>query len=99
MNSRTFKRIPHQPIPPDVEKAGKMVLDSAYKVHTVLGPGLLESVYETCLAYEIRKRGLQVKTQVALPVIYENVRVDAGLRIDMLVETCIIKEGVHRMVV
>jgi len=92
VNSRTFKRTPHQPIPPDVEKVGKMVLDAAYKVHTVLGPGLLESVYETCLAYEIRKRGLQVKTQVALPVVYENVRVDAGLRIDMLVETCIIVE-------
>jgi len=68
------------------------MLDAAFKVHTSLGPGLLESVYEACLAYEIRKSGMTVETQVALPVIYDGVQVDAGLRIDMLVEKCVIVE-------
>jgi GxxExxY protein len=68
------------------------VLDAAYKVHTALGPGLLESVYEACLAYEIRQGGLLAETQVAIPVIYADVRVDAGLRLDILVEKCVIVE-------
>ena len=89
---RTPKKTSYKPVPPDVELAGKKVLDAAFKVHTNLGPGLLESVYEACLAYEIRKDGLTVETQVALPVIYDNVRVDAGLRMDMLVEKCVIVE-------
>ena len=89
---KTTKGFPFQPVPGDVELVGKKVLDAAYKVHTVLGPGLLESVYEACLAYEIRKSGLRVETQVALPVIYEAVHVDAGLRIDILVEKCVIVE-------
>jgi len=89
---KTPKGASHKPIPSEVELVGKKVLDGAFKVHTSLGPGLLESVYEACLAYEIRKGGLTVETQVALPVIYDNVRVDAGLRIDMLVEKCVIVE-------
>jgi GxxExxY protein len=89
---KTPKGISHKPVPPEVELVGKNVLDAAFKVHTGLGPGLLESVYEACLAYEIRKGGLMVETQIALPVIYDNVRVDAGLRIDMLVEKCVIVE-------
>lgn len=51
------------PIPSNVEKIGKVILDAAYQVHSTLGPGLLESVYETCLAYEIRERGHVVETQ------------------------------------
>jgi len=89
---RTSKATSFKPIPPEIELVGKKILDSAFKVHTSLGPGLLESVYEACLAYEIRKSGLTVESQVALPVIYDNVRVDAGLRIDMLVEKCVIVE-------
>ena len=89
---RTPKAISFKPIPPEVELVGKKLLDAAFKVHTNLGPGLLESVYEACLAYEIRKSGLSVETQVALPVIYDNVRIDAGLRIDMVVEKCVIVE-------
>ena len=89
---RSPKAISFKPIPPEVELVGKKVLDAAFKVHTNLGPGLLESVYEACLAYEIRKSGLSVETQVALPVIYDNVRIDAGLRIDMVVEKCVIVE-------
>ena len=86
MDSRTRKVRVFAPVPPEVERVGKIVLDAAFKVHTVLGPGLLESVYEACLAYEIRKTGLAIETQLALPVIYEDVKVDAGLRLDMLVE-------------
>ncbi|MGD0752068.1 MAG: GxxExxY protein [Anaerolineales bacterium] len=89
---RTSKANLYRPIPPEVESVGKKMLDAAFKVHTSLGPGLLESVYEACLAYEIRKSGMTVETQVALPVIYDGVQVDAGLRIDMLVEKCVIVE-------
>lgn len=62
------------------------------KVHTTLGPGLLESAYEACLAHELRMRGLHVLTQVALPVVYEGVKLDVGYRIDLLVEDLIVLE-------
>lgn len=68
------------------------VVDAAMKVHSKLGPGLLESAYEACLAYEIRKRDLNVQTQVALPVQYEGVKLDAGYRIDLLVDSRLIVE-------
>jgi len=74
-----------QPIPDDVNAVAKIVVDAAFRVHSTLGPGLLEKVYETCLAYELRKRGLTVHTQVELPVIYDGVHLDAGMRIDMIV--------------
>jgi GxxExxY protein len=80
------------PIPPEVERVGKAVLDAAFKVHTALGPGLLESVYEMTVAYEIRKSGLLVETQVAMPIIYDNTKLESGLRLDMLVEKCVIVE-------
>ena len=82
----------YAPIPPETERVGSIILDSAYKVHTALGPGLLESAYEACHAFEIRDNGLIVVTQVSLPVIYREVKVDAGFRIDMLVENCVIVE-------
>ena len=81
-----------QPIAPDVEKVGKAVLDSVFKVHTALGPGLLESVYETTTAYEIRKSGLTVETQVTVPILYDGQKLASGLRLDMLVEKCVIVE-------
>lgn len=74
-----------QPIPDDVNAVARIVVDAAFRVHSTLGPGLLEKVYETCLAYELRKRGLTVHTQVELPVIYDGVHLDAGMRIDMIV--------------
>jgi GxxExxY protein len=80
------------PVPPSVERVGKAVLDAAFKVHTALGPGLLESVYETCTAFETRESGLRVATQVALPVTYRDIKMDAGLRPDMIVEDCVIVE-------
>ncbi len=82
----------HKLVPPDVELVGRKVLDAAFKVHTGLGPGLLESVYEACMAFELRKSGLLVNIQVALPVIYDEIQVDAGLRIDLLVDNCVIVE-------
>ena len=68
------------------------ILDSAYKVHTALGPGLLESAYRSCLAYEIRKKGFTVVEEKALPLVYEEVKLDCGYRIDMLVEDKVIVE-------
>ena|SRR5688572_11256960 len=68
------------------------VVDSAMRVHTVLGPGLLESPYQICLAYELRKRGLDVQTQFELPVIYDDVRIDVGYRVDLLVEGAVLVE-------
>ncbi len=82
----------YQAIPPETEKIGKIVLDAAYKVHTALGPGLMESVYEACVAYELRKQNLLVETQVSLPVKYEDVIVKTGLRLDLWVEKLIIVE-------
>ena len=79
-------------IAPEVEKVGKAVLDAAFKVHTALGPGLLESVYETTTAYEVRKSGLIVATQVSLPIYYDGQKLESGFRLDMLVEKCVIVE-------
>jgi len=82
----------YAPVPQHVERVGKAVLDAAFKVHTTLGPGLLESVYETCTAFETKESGLHVATQVALPVVYRDIKMDAGLRPDMIVEDCVIVE-------
>ena len=68
------------------------ILHAAFKVHSTLGPGLLESAYEVCLAHELRKRGLGVQTQVALPVLYDGIQVDLGYRIDLLVENAVVVE-------
>lgn len=70
----------------------KIILDCAFKVHTTLGPGLLESVYRECLAYELRKTGLLVEQEKALPLVYEEVRLDCGFRIDILVENKVVIE-------
>ena len=75
-----------------VNDISAQILDASIKVHRTLGPGLLESAYETCLAYELRQRGLHVETQVSLPVIYEGMRIDAGYRIDLVVEGQVIIE-------
>ena len=68
------------------------IINSAMKVHSILGPGLLESAYDACLAHELRKRGFHVDTQVALPVIYEGEKLELGYRIDLLVENRVIVE-------
>lgn len=69
-----------------------IVVDCALRVHKELGPGLLESSYETCLAHELRKAGLSIDVQKALPVIYSEITLDAGYRIDILVEKKVIAE-------
>ena len=68
------------------------ILEAAYKVHSALGPGLLESSYQACLVYEIRQRGLHVETEVALPLVYEEIKLDCGYRIDILVERQVVIE-------
>jgi len=68
------------------------VVEAAYTVHSALGPGLLEGVYEICLFHELQKQGLQVERQVSLPVVYGDLLLEAGLRRDMLVEDCIVVE-------
>lgn len=68
------------------------IIGCAYKVHSALGPGLLESTYEACLAYELRKLDYKVETQKALPVVYEDVKLDAGYRIDILIENKVLLE-------
>jgi GxxExxY protein len=65
---------------------------AAFKVHSTLGPGLLESVYETALAYELRKKELEVRTQIALPVVYDDIKMDQGFRLDLLVNRKVIVE-------
>ncbi len=68
------------------------IIGCAYKVHRELGPGLLESTYEVCLEYELLKQGLTVERQKAMPVIYGGINLDAGYRIDLLIENEIIAE-------
>ena len=73
-------------------EVSKKIIGAAIEVHKQLGPGLLESSYEICLAYELRQQGLNIQTQVALPVVYKEVKLEAGYRIDILVENEVIVE-------
>ena len=68
------------------------ILDAAYKVHSNLGPGLLESSYQACLIYELKKKGLNLESEKGLPLIYEEVKLDCGYRIDILVESKVVIE-------
>ena len=79
-------------LPKKTNKIARLIVDAAYAVHTTLGPGLLESVYEICLIYELKKRKLKVKSQVDLPVIYKRIHLNAGLRLDLVVEDCVVIE-------
>jgi GxxExxY protein len=74
------------------ELAARDVVDAAIKVHSALGPGLLESAYQTCLEYELFRRNLRVRKQVALPVHYADVVLDAGYRLDLVVEDRVVVE-------
>jgi GxxExxY protein len=76
----------------EVNEITGAIVDCAMKVHTALGPGLLESAYEACLKHELRRRGFKVVSQVELPIFYDGVRIDAGYRIDLLVEDTVIVE-------
>jgi GxxExxY protein len=76
----------------EIDALGRQVVDAAVKVHCALGPGLLESAYEHCLAHELHQRALRVERQVALPIDYEGLRLDAGYRLDLLVQGSVIVE-------
>jgi len=76
----------------EYEGIPNIIIGCAMKVHSALGPGLLENAYETCLVYELKKNGVKVLSQVALPVSYDGVQLDAGYRIDVIVEDRVIVE-------
>jgi GxxExxY protein len=85
---------------PRINQVSGVVVDAAMKVHSQLGPGLLESAYKACLTHELRKRGLHVATEVGLPVVYEGEKLELGYRIDLLVEGLVVIEikcidGIH----
>jgi GxxExxY protein len=80
------------PIPVETEVIGKKVLDAAYAVHSALGPGLLESVYEACLAHKLRQQNVLVATQVVMPVMFEGVQIETGLRLTLLAGKQVIVE-------
>jgi len=76
----------------DLNVISGAIVDAAIKVHRHLGPGLLESVYEECLAEELRTRGYKVRTQVSVPITYGRVRLDVGYRMDMVINDAVIVE-------
>ena len=75
-----------------IEEIARVIVNAAFKVHKELGPGLLEKVYEACLAYEIEKAGLIVKRQVDIPIIYDGIQLNEKLRLDLIVENLVIVE-------
>ena len=77
----------------DIESVAKEIVDAAFKIHKEFGPGLLESAYQQCHAYELRKRGRKVLTEVLLPIVYDGQQIDAGYRIDMVVDDLVIVEN------
>ena len=82
----------YKKIDPEIESIAKLIVDSAYKVHKSLGPGLLEKVYEICFCHELAKKGLDFKRQVDIPIVYDSMVFKEGLRLDVLVEDKIICE-------
>jgi GxxExxY protein len=81
-----------EPIPKHVNDVATTILDAAFEVHKTLGPGLLESVYEACLIYELREKGLIVENQVIVPVHYKDITLEMGLRLDIVVDNTVIIE-------
>jgi len=82
----------YKPLSKREESLAEKIVDAAYTVHKILGPGLLEKVYEICFCHEISKRGLKNQRQVDIPIVYDGMTFDEGLRIDVLVEELIICE-------
>ena len=83
---------PFKEIDSGTNKIAKEIVDSTYQVHLNLGPGLLENAYEVCLAHEIERRGLKVRRQVEVPLVYKEVKVNAGFRLDLFIEEKVIVE-------
>ena len=81
-----------RPHPMDFEAIAREIVDSAIRVHTRLGPGMLESAYEACMEYELNQRSLAVKKQIPMPVQYDNLAIDIGYRLDLVVEEAVVIE-------
>jgi GxxExxY protein len=77
----------------DIEKIAEIIVNSAIKVHTGLGPGLLESAYQKCMEYELKQQNLGVQCELVLPILYQNIKIDDGYRIDMIVNDAVIIEN------
>lgn len=90
-NTKTHQK-KFEPVPVELDRIGKLIVDAAYTVHKNLGPGLLEKVYEICFCHELEKRGLKYLRQIDLPIIYDGISFNEGLRLDVLVEEEIICE-------
>jgi len=87
LNMEWFKKLSSEE-----EQIGKAVVDAAFKVHTELGPGLLEKVYETCFAHTLAKAGYDVKRQIDIPIVFDGIVLEEGLRLDILINDCVICE-------
>jgi GxxExxY protein len=83
---------PNSPLSAEEEALGRRVVDAAYQVHRALGPGLLESVYETCFCHELHKHGLNFQRQVVVPVVYDGLQFAEGFRLDVLIDDRVICE-------
>ncbi len=90
--NHTDTKTPRETIPKETDNAASKIVDAAFAVHTSLGPGLLESVYEVCLLHELQRRGLNAERQVLVPVVYDGLRLDSGLRLDLVVENRVVVE-------
>jgi GxxExxY protein len=84
--------MPYNPVPPGLNLVSKEIVDSAHAIHKTLGPGLLESIYEACLEHELNSRGLKIERQVSLPIIYGGLKLDGGLRLDLVVAEAVVVE-------
>jgi GxxExxY protein len=84
--------VQHNPLPEEVERTARLIVDAAYAVHKNLGPGLLESIYEVCFCHELARRGLSWRRQVVVPIVYDGITFDEGVRLDVLVEESVVCE-------
>ena len=82
----------YRPLSDQEEKIASAIVEAAFVVHKTLGPGLLEKIYEACLSHELVKRGFQTERQIVIPVTYDGLTFDEGLRLDLLVENLVICE-------
>ena len=87
-----FHQKKYKPIPPELDTLGSEIVDAAYTVHKNLGPGLLEKVYEVWFCHELSKRGLFYQRQINIPIVYDDLVFEEGLRLDVLVENEVICE-------
>ncbi len=92
MEGKSKKIQQYDPLPEELEIIGKKIVDAAYTIHKNLGPGLLEKVYEICFCHELEKRGLHYHRQVDIPIVYDGIQFNEGLRLDVLVENKVICE-------